>query len=382
MSIFVGVLNLIFLVAVGGIVRFILVPFMSVHNPIIVNVSMFSTFMLGIYLLRETAKIIASTTSILKDRTDIASGLLQSIGTAFPDMVIGVIAAIMSLKWSHVDPVRSINLAIIAASTTFGSNIYNVFYAVWCIYRQNIANRKGRIISMIPLTGIAGLVRPIKLHKVKPKIEEFDTAIQIMGALSFLTALVAIVMVLFGKVLVVPLGISGDLYRLTRPLGFVVLAVCIWIMFKYRKNKAEEENYDIGNVYVTLPTARIVIDLVASGIIILLAAEAIIKSISLFADITKLPYVLVGVLTALIGCLGEIMVIHSFTVNPNGRVADAIIGVAMDNVVTTMGAAFVAILGGIFLGSEALIVIFVLILLANTLLVQQISNLKNYYLRD
>lgn len=55
----------------------------------------------------------------------------------------------------------------------------------------------------------------------------------------------------------------------------------------------------------------------------------------------------------------------------------AVVGVAMDNIVTTLGAAIVAMIGGIFLGSNALILIFVIILAANTLLIEQISRLKN-----
>jgi len=45
--------------------------------------------------------------------------------------------------------------------------------------------------------------------------------------------------------------------------------------------------------------------------------------------------------------------------------------------VITMGAAIVAIMGGIFLGGNSLIIIFVVILASNTVLVQQISRLKN-----
>jgi len=40
------------------------------------------------------------------------------------------------------------------------------------------------------------------------------------------------------------------------------------------------------------------------------------------------------------------MVIHNYTVNPKGRIGDALVGIAMDNVVTTMGAAAVAMMGG------------------------------------
>jgi hypothetical protein len=55
---------------------------------------------------------------------------------------------------------------------------------------------------------------------------------------------------------------------------------------------------------------------------------------------------------------------------------------AMDNIVTTMGASIVAIMGGIFLGGNALILIFVLILTLNTTLIWQIAKLKNFYLKN
>jgi len=71
------------------------------------------------------------------------------------------------------------------------------------------------------------------------------------------------------------------------------------------------------------------------------------------------------------------LVVHNFSVNPKGRIGDAIVGVAMDNIVTTLGAAIVAIMGGIFLGSSSLILIFIIILAANTVLLEQIAKLKN-----
>jgi len=70
----------------------------------------------------------------------------------------------------------------------------------------------------------------------------------------------------------------------------------------------------------------------------------------------------------------------NFTVNPKGRIGDALVGVAMDNIVTTMGASIVAVMGGIFLGGNALILIFVIILALNSVLIWQISKLKNYFL--
>jgi hypothetical protein len=47
-----------------------------------------------------------------------------------------------------------------------------------------------------------------------------------------------------------------------------------------------------------------------------------------------------------------------------------------------MGAAIVAIMGGIFLGGNALILIFVIILALNTMLIWQISRLKNYFYKN
>ncbi|MFH1838036.1 MAG: hypothetical protein ABH808_00855 [Candidatus Kuenenbacteria bacterium] len=79
----------------------------------------------------------------------------------------------------------------------------------------------------------------------------------------------------------------------------------------------------------------------------------------------------------LIGCFGEMIVIHNFLINPKGHIGDAVVGVAMDNIVTTLGASIVAIMGGIFLGGNSLILIFIIILTANTFLIEQISKLKN-----
>jgi hypothetical protein len=46
----------------------------------------------------------------------------------------------------------------------------------------------------------------------------------------------------------------------------------------------------------------------------------------------------------------------------------------------SLGAAIVALMGGIFFGGNALIIIFVIILSLNTVLIWQISKLKNYFL--
>jgi hypothetical protein len=122
--------------------------------------------------------------------------------------------------------------------------------------------------------------------------------------------------------------------------------------------------------------------LVLAGAAILLAAESMVHAIETFSHITQVPFVIAGVLAGMIGCLGEMIVVHNFSVHPKGRMGDAVMGVAMDNIVTIMGAAIVAVMGGIFLGSNALIIIFVIIFTLNTVLIGQISTLKNFYLKE
>jgi hypothetical protein len=339
-------------------------------------------FVVGIgYVFRGTAKVIEETTDVLKDRTKLAGGFLQAFGTAFPDMVIGVMAAIISLQVRDTDYTRAINLAIIAASTTFGSNIYNIIHAVWCIYRQNLADIKKKTILMFPLFKAGGRVRPLKEHRTKPSIKEMDGAIRVLTALTLLTAFVAISMVLFGKVQSVTQGIEGDLYQLVRPVGIILFIFCIGVLYYFRKSERPEspipEIEAEERYYATRKTARIWFDLVLSGIAILFAAESMVQSMEVFSHLTHIPFVVTGILAGLIGCMGEMMVVHNFSVNPKGRIGDAIVGVAMDNIVTTLGASIVAIMGGIFLGGNSLILIFIIILTANTLLIEQISKLKN-----
>ena len=116
------------------------------------------------------------------------------------------------------------------------------------------------------------------------------------------------------------------------------------------------------------------------GAIILFSAEAMVDSVIKFSDITHIPAVVSGLIVGIIGCLGEMMVIHNYTVHPKGRIGDAIVGVAMDNVVTLLGASVIAIMGGIFLGGSSLIAIFVLVLAANTVLMWQVARLKDEYI--
>src|SRR3989338_2953089 len=340
---------------------------------------MLIVFGVGIaYVFRGTAKTIEETTDVLKDRTKLAGGFLQALGTAFPDMVIGVVAAVISLQVRDTDYVRSINLAIIAASTTFGSNIYNILHAVWCVYRQNLANLKHKAVLMFPPFKAGGSLKPLAEHNVKPTAREMDGAIRVLTALTILTGFVAISMVLFGQVKGGEEKIAGDLYQLILPIGIVLFFLCVGVLYYFRKSHRPEspskEIIEEEQYYAKQGTWRIWFDLVLSGVAILFVAESMIKAMEVFSHLTHIPFVVIGILAGLIGCFGEMIVIHNFSVNPKGRIGDAIVGVAMDNIVTTMGAAIVAIMGGIFLGSNSLILIFIIILTAKTLLIEQISK--------
>lgn len=340
-------------------------------------------FGLGIgYIFRGTAKVIEETTDVLKDRTGLAGGFLQALGTAFPDMVIGVVAAGLSLQVRDSDYARAINLAIIAAATTFGSNIYNILHAYWCVYRQNLANIKNRTMMMFPPFKWGGSLLPMKKHRVRPSVREMDSAVRILEALTLLTAFVAVSMVIFGQVSSAgTTNTKGDLYQLIQPIGIVLFILTAITLYVFRKSHhpetpikeiAEEERYYDGK-----KTKRIWADLVLSGIAILFTAESMVKGLEVFSELTHIPFVITGIMAGLIGSFGEMLVIHNFSIHPKGRIGDAIVGVAMDNIVTVMGASVVAIMGGIFLGGNSLILIFIIILMANTLLIGQISKLKN-----
>jgi len=339
-------------------------------------------FFIGIgYIFRGTSKVIEETTDVLKDRTKLAGGFLQAFGTAFPDMVIGIVAAFISLQVRDSDYTRAINLAIIAASTTFGSNIYNIIHAVWCVYRQNLADKKNQIVLMFPKFKFGGSLKPLKDHTVKPSVREMDGAIRILTALTLITAFVAVAMVIFGRVTDIEKQIGGDLYELIWPVGISLFVLCAGVLWYFRKSHAPESpDQEIiieEKYYGNLGSWRIWLDLLLSGAAILFTAESMVKTMEVFSQLTHIPFVVTGVLAGLIGCFGEMMVVHNFSVNPKGRIGDAIVGVSMDNIVTTLGASIVAIMGGIFLGSNALILIFIIILASNTLLIEQISKLKN-----
>lgn len=379
--------HIIVLVISALFLRFYLEQFIAESNALWLRILSIFIILLfgGFFVLKGVAEVIEETTEVLSERTKIASGLLQSLGTAFPDMVLGVVAAIVSLSLVKTDYTRAINFAIIAAATTFGSNIYNIAHAAWCVFRQNLANKINKNILMFPGTKIFGTVIPMKDHQTKPSLEEIDASVDILNTLTLLTAIVAICMVIFGQVQNPPENLNGDLYQLIKPIGYVILVLCISVMFYFRKTKRkhilgqvvekEEKYYEKKSTFLILST------LFVSGIAILFTAESMVKSVENFCEITGTPFVVAGVLAGIIGCIGEMIVVHNFTVNPKGRIGDALVGVAMDNIVTTMGASIVAVMGGIFLGGNALILIFVIILALNSVLIWQISKLKNYFLK-
>ncbi|MCX6730445.1 MAG: hypothetical protein NTZ55_01215 [Candidatus Roizmanbacteria bacterium] len=375
----------VILLVTAAFLRFGLTPLLHLENRTIQWMSLTVILLIGVvFLLRASAKIIEETTEVLSERTKLAGGLLQSLGTAFPDMILGILAAIISVNLRSTDMVRAINYAIIAASTTFGSNIYNIAHATWCIYRQNKANTKNSSILMFPGIPSGGMVIPFQKHIVKPRLPEFDSAIQVLVALTILTSSVAVSMVLFGRVNGAEFNTTEDLYQLIQPVGFVVLFLSGLILYLFRKTQRKESIVpDIAEAeqyYRKNSTGIVLFHLLLSGIIILFTAESMVYAIETLSHIAHIPPVIAGVLAGLIGCLGEIIVIHNYSINPKGRIGDALIGVGMDNIVTTAGAAIVAIMGGIFLGGSSLIIIFVLILGINTLLIAEVSKLKNYFL--
>jgi Ca2+/Na+ antiporter len=223
------------------------------------------------------------------------------------------------------------------------------------------------------------MLKPLSTHKLKPATIEINAAMEILVYLAFLTLVVASGMVLFGRVsddTILNL-FNTDLYQLSKPIAAIVLILSIVIIYVFRKAHAKEEKEGEENYYFHKSQLRIWFDLLMSGFIILLAAESLVESIAKLSELTGIPYVATGIATALVGCLGEMIVIHNFSINPKGRLADALTGVAMDNVVTIIGASLIAILGGIFLGSDALIIIFVLVMFSKILLMHEVAELKD-----
>jgi len=373
--------NLVKLLAVTLVIRFGLTLGLAEEVGVWIKLGVIGVIILlgAFYVLRKAADIVEETTGVLAKKTGLAGGLLQSLGTAFPDMALGVVAALTSLRLSQSDYAGAVNYAIIAAATTFGSNIYNIAHAAWCVWRQNVADRLEEKVVMFPWLGVGGWVRPMAKHRTKPSLPEIDTAFDVLNALTILTAVVAVAMVVFGKISNPPADISGDLYQLIRPVGVGVFLLAVGCLYYFRKTRRPEGTDGVASesrLYGKAPMWLVWLALGVSAVAILWSAESMVEAIKVLGDISHVPVVVVGVLAGIIGCLGEMLVVHNYSVHPHGRIADALVGVAMDNIVTTMGAAIVAMMGGIFLGGNALIIIFVLVLALNGVLMWQISKLK------
>ena len=112
----------LFTFVVGALfLRFILEQFIDekysffIRIGAVIFILAFGTF----FVLKRNTKIIEETTGVLSHRTKLAGGMLQSLGTAFPDMVLGVTAALISLRVASTDYSLAINYAIFAAATSF-----------------------------------------------------------------------------------------------------------------------------------------------------------------------------------------------------------------------------------------------------------------------
>jgi hypothetical protein len=371
-------LKVLVLLAMAAALRFYVIKSpLAIDNIYIQLATVAFILALGGLIIYQVANYIEDITSILKDKTGLAGGLLQAFGTAFPDMALGITAAIVSLSYAGTNQVLAIQYAIVAASTTFGSNIYNIAHAAWCILRQNQANAKKVDVKMFPLIG-GGIVQPLEKHHIKPKVIEINTAIAVLTTLTALTTIVVLAMVFFGRI-TPPAGITGDLYQLKWYIGAIMVVLIAFTLYLFRKNYGSHQD-DETNAFFKFKAIEMWLVLIVAGVIILFTAESMVEAVVVFSEITHIPAVISGLIVGIIGCLGEMMVIHNYTVNPKGRIGDAVVGVAMDNVVTLLGASVIAIMGGIFLGGSALIAIFIVILCLNTVLIWQVSKLKDNYI--
>ena len=370
--------DIVLLSSCALLLKFGLTPLLSTHDSYATIVAISILGLGAIYALPKSAGLIESATEILSQKTGLAAGLLQSLGTAFPDMILGVTAAILSLQLLATDHDRAINLAIVAAATTFGSNIYNIGHAAWCIWRQNKADMIGKKILMFPFIKQGGMLSPLKFHRRKPSILEIDTATRLLTILTLLTSSVALAMVAFGQV-------TTTLYQLVRPAGIILFLSTAFVLYYYRSSVAHNAEADeaAATSPLTINSSTLTtISLIVAGVTIAITAESMIHSLELIGELTHIPYVVMGTLAGIVGCLGEMLVIHNYSIHSNGRLGDALIGVAMDNIVTILGASLVAIMGGIFLGGTSLITLFVVILTLNTILIDQINRLKTNILSN
>jgi Ca2+/Na+ antiporter len=375
------IFTLALMLGTTAVLKFVLASLLDDGHPVYLRlISALIILMVGAaFTLTRSADIIESTTEVLSKKTRLSAGLLQSIGTAFPDMILGITAALVSLSLAGSDPVRAISYAMIAASTTFGSNIYNIGFGIWCLWRQNRADKVNATLKMFPLMNHSGNITPLAEHREKPRMLEMDIAIRILTVLTLLTAGVALAMVAFGHI-TIGTAYRGDLYQLIRPAGFVIFIISLATLFHFRRDTKEIPEAEAAESSLEFEQSKMIyvwLSLIAAGITIAYSAESMVHALETVSTILHIPYVVTGTLAGIVGCLGEMIVIHNYTVNQNGRIGDAVVGIAMDNVVTIIGASIVSLMGGIFLGGTSLIILFVVILTLNTVLIEQISQLKN-----
>ena len=219
-----------FALIIGGsfLLRFVDFGLIESENRSLSTVAMLAALLLGTYIIFLISEIIEETTAVLRTRTGLAGGLIQAVGTAFPDMIVGVTAALMSIQAMNSNYPLAVSYAIIAASATFGSNIYNMGFAAYCIFRQNVANRSHQKTTFFPFIGKPRLI-PMDDHQNRPNLIEVNTSIRVIGSLTVLTAMVAIMMVLFGGS-PAPVGFHGELYSLKPVIGVVVLLAAVAIL--------------------------------------------------------------------------------------------------------------------------------------------------------
>lgn len=370
------IINIFTIVMVSSLLRFIDFGFIDSPSRVLSIAAILIALGVGTYVIFLISEIIEETTAVLRGRTGLAGGLIQAVGTAFPDMIIGVTAALMSIKAMESNYALAISYAVIAASATFGSNIYNMGFAAFCIWRQNRANKLHKSVPFLPLVSKTRLT-PMEHHKNRPNLIEINTAIRVIASLTILTALVAILMVLFGKS-PAPAGFDGELYGLKPIIGAGILVAAATILVRFSKNYSEDFGIH-DNYFQKFRTITIwaILAICAAGIF--MTAETMVEAVNQACHIFNIPVVIGGTIAGIIGCLAEMVVVFRFSINPDGRIGDAVVGVAMDNIITVIGASLVAIIGGIFLGGSSLIIIFVLILTVNMLLVWQVSELKDFY---
>ncbi len=374
------VISLSLSLVIAGIITYLSTYFKNLSDTNIPVATLFLVIILGLGItaLLKIAKIIEETTSVLKDKIGLAGGLLQAIGTAFPDMIIGIVAAISAVNAST--PEEKLKFAILAAAATFGSNLYNVGHAAFCVWRQNRANQLNKEVKMFIWFGEG--MKPMSEHGVVPRLGEIDNALTLLTTLSVLTFLASILMVVIGKQLPGTFGFQGgDLYQLNAAAGVILILSALGVIWKFRKNTShahEEED----NEFQKINSIWSVVALIVSGVAIYFTAYSMVGAVEHFTEVAHFPIFIAGLLSGLIGCLGEIIVVHNFSVNPKGKIGDALVGVGMDNILTLIGASIVAIMGGVFLGGSEVIVIFCGVLFLNTLLILQIGKLKNHYVDE